>query len=69
MTDSDLSQLLAGASTRHPTIRWIGVVIDDGTRAAITGIRDGMVATEKTGNVTTVPEAIQYVADRLARMG
>lgn len=69
MTDKDLSKMLEGASSRHPDIRWIGVVIDDGTRAAITGIRDGMAATEKTGNVTTVPEAIQYVADRLLRMG
>lgn len=63
-----MNRLLSSASSAHPEIRWLGAIIDDGERFVVTGYQDGMVASDKTGNVTTAQEAIATVVERLSRL-
>lgn len=71
MRETDLNAIVAKASEQFPTIRWIGVLLDNGyDGASLCGVLDGLNATETFGGSTerTAAEAITNIAGRLREM-
>ncbi len=71
MRQADLDTVLAKARETHPTIRWMGVLLDDGwDGASITGVQDGLSANETFGADTdrTGTEAIASVIEKLREL-